>query len=274
MGDHRHGHDPGERLYVPGSSIVHRLPAHVKILAAIVTILAIVLTPPTAVWAFACYAVLLLVLVVTAGLPLRLLLPRMVIELPFVAFAVLLPFFGREPDIAVGPVSLSEPGLWAAWGIIAKATAGVLISLVLAATTPTRDLIDGLRRLRLPEILVQIVASMVRYVHVVTDEWTRMARAREARGFTVRGPGPGPCSRRAPEPSSSAPMNAASGSIWRCSAADTPDRRRRGSAVRSPRPSGSWPRSSPCWPPWWRRCRSRGSDDSGRRGPGPPPLLP
>ncbi len=188
MGDHRHRHDPGERLYVPGDSAVHRLPAHTKIVAAFVTVLAVVLTPPTAVWAFGCYAVLLLGLVLAAGLTARDVLPRLVIEVPFIAFAVLLPFVGRDPRVAVGPLELSEPGLWAAWGIIAKATAGIVVSIVLAATTPTRDLIDGLQRLRLPAVLVQIVASMVRYVHVVTDEWRRMARARAARGFTARGP--------------------------------------------------------------------------------------
>lgn len=188
MGDHRHGHDAGERLYVPGDSVVHRLPAHVKIVAAFVTVLAVVLTPPTAVWAFGCYALLLMLLVVSAGLTMRQVVPRLVIEVPFVAFALLLPLVGRDPRIPVGPVELSEPGLWAAWGIVAKATAGIVVSIVLAATTPTRDLIDGLQRLHLPAVLIQIVASMVRYLHVVSDEWNRMARARASRGFRARGP--------------------------------------------------------------------------------------
>ena len=82
-----------------------------------------------------CYAVLL-GLVLAAGLTARDVLPRLVIEVPFIAFAVLLPFVGRDPRVAVGPLELSEPGLWAAWGIIAKATAGIVVSIVLAATTP------------------------------------------------------------------------------------------------------------------------------------------
>jgi cobalt/nickel transport system permease protein len=35
---------------------------------------------------------------------------------------------------------------------------------------------------------VQILASMIRYVHVVGAEAQRMSRARQARGFSARGP--------------------------------------------------------------------------------------
>lgn len=188
VGDRPGGHDVGERLYVTGDSIVHRLPAHVKLLSAVTTILVVVLTPAQWWPAFLGYFALVTGVVAVARIPLRAVLARMTVELPFVVFAVLLPVVGRDPRIPVGPVELSEPGLWAMWNILAKATIGVAISITLAATTPARDLVGGLRRLHAPDLLVQILAAMVRYVHVVTAEYQRMAQARAARGFRARSP--------------------------------------------------------------------------------------
>ena len=62
-----------------------------------------------------------------------------------------------------------------------------MASILLAATTPARDLLLGLERLRVPTLLVQIAAFMLRYTHVVADEMGRMKIAREARGFTATG---------------------------------------------------------------------------------------
>ena len=188
VGDQPAGHDVGERLYVAGDSVIHRLPAHVKVLAALATVLVIVLTPPQPPWVFAGYAAALAAALRIAGVGWRTVAPRLVIEVPFIMFALLLPFVGRGPEVMVGPLELSEPGLWASWNILAKATLGLVVSVLLAATTSTRDLIAGLQKLRVPDVLVQIFASMVRYVHVVTGEWDRMSRARAARGFQARGP--------------------------------------------------------------------------------------
>jgi cobalt/nickel transport system permease protein len=81
---------------------------------------------------------------------------------------------------------VSEPGLVAALGLLAKATIGVLAALVLATTTEPRDLVAGLERLRLPQQLVQILGFMVRYLEVVTGDLHRMRVARESRGFRAR----------------------------------------------------------------------------------------
>lgn len=182
------GHDVGERLYLPGSTLVHRLPAHVKLVAAFGFVLVVVATPIRLGWAFAGYAALLLGVLALARLPAARLLPRMAVELPFVGFALLLPFVGRGPDVVLVGLSLSEPGLHSAATILAKATLGVATSVLLAATTRTHDLLGGLARLHLPEPLVQIASFMLRFVHVTADQWSRMGRARAARGFDATGP--------------------------------------------------------------------------------------
>lgn len=188
MGDHADGHLAGDRLYVPGSSRVHELPAQVKLVVALASVLLIVLTPPQAVWAFLVYFGLLSTVLAMAGLTLARIAPRFWIEVPFVVFAFLMPLIGQGPRIEVGPVLLSEAGLWSAWGLLAKATLGLFVSILLSATTTMSDLVQGLHRLRVPNLIVAILTSMIRYVNVVTDEAARMSRARAARGFTGKGP--------------------------------------------------------------------------------------
>ena len=78
-------------------------------------------------------------------------------------------------------VSLSEPGLWAAWNIVVKGTIGVAASIVLAATTSIPQVLDGLERLRVPRVIVAITAFMIRYGDVIGDEVRRMSIARESR---------------------------------------------------------------------------------------------
>lgn len=170
-------------LYLPGSSVVHRLPAQVKMVAAVVFVLIVVLTPREWLAAFVFDAALVLAAVVAAGLPLLVVARRMVVEVPFILFALLLPIVGHGPELAVGPFQLSEPGLWSAWNILAKATLGVAVSVLLAATTRSGELVAALGRLRVPGLLVQIASFMVRYVDVVTAEAARMRTARAARGF-------------------------------------------------------------------------------------------
>ncbi|POM27750.1 Energy-coupling factor transporter transmembrane protein EcfT [Actinomadura rubteroloni] len=174
------------RLYVPGASPVHRLPPQCKIVAVLAFVLAVVATPRERVWAFAAYAVLLGAVAVTARVPVTLVLRRVVIEAPFVAFAFLLPFVAEGHRVAVLGLRLSEDGLWGAWNILAKGTLGVVASLLLAATTEPRVLLLGVERLRMPRLITQIAAFMLRYVDVVTAELQRMRVARAARGFQAR----------------------------------------------------------------------------------------
>ena len=182
------GHAHGPRLHVPGDSVVHRAPAHVKLLALLGLVLLGVAVP--AGW-WAAYGVLLAVLlgvVAVSGVPLLVLVRRMWIEVPFLVFAVLLPFVATGPQVVVGPFRLSEPGLVAAGALVAKGTLGVLASLTLAATTEAADVLRGLRRLHVPDLLVQIMAFMLRYLDVVTADLARMTTAMRSRGHDPRSP--------------------------------------------------------------------------------------
>lgn len=178
-------------LYLPGSSPVHRLPAEVKIVAAIAVVLCVVATPREAFPAFGGYLLLLATVWAVARIPPGWIARRALIEAPFVVLAVLLPITGGAPYVEwpqIGQLglTLSEPGLLGAWNILVKGTLGVLTSLTLAATTPLRDLLLGLQRLHAPAIVVTIATLMLRYVDVIVDEARRMRIARISRGHDPR----------------------------------------------------------------------------------------
>ncbi len=176
----------GHKLHYHGHSAIHRLPAHIKLLALLGFMLTVVATPREWASVYAGYLGVLVVVIVWSTVPPLYIARRMVIEVPFVVFAALMPFIATGPRTELFGLTVSEPGLLAAWGLLAKGTLGVIASLTLAATTEPRDLLAGLEKLRFPNQLVQIMGFMIRYLDVVTDEMGRMRVARESRGFTAR----------------------------------------------------------------------------------------
>ena len=85
--------------------------------------------------------------------------------------------------IDLGPLSIgiSEDGMRTFLTIGLKSWVSVQAALLLAFTTPFHDLVDALRELRLPRVMVAIVSFMYRYLGVIGDEAGRMNRARAAR---------------------------------------------------------------------------------------------
>jgi cobalt/nickel transport system permease protein len=179
------GHD-AHLLYRPGTSPVHRLAPEAKIAAAVAFTVVVVSTPREAFWAFGGYAALVELVAAAARVPPGWLARRAAIEFPFVALAFGLPFLGGGERVSWVGLSLSVDGLLGGWNILAKASLGLLASLLLVGTTPVRDLILGLDRLRCPPALTQIATFMLRYLDVLAGEAARMRVARIARGDDPR----------------------------------------------------------------------------------------
>ncbi|WP_436786854.1 cobalt ECF transporter T component CbiQ [Yinghuangia sp. YIM S10712] len=173
-------------LYRPGDSPLHRLPPQCKLVAVVVFVLVVVSTPREAYWAFGVYALLLALAAGGGRVPVGYVARRVVVEIPFVVFAVALPFLATGPKTEFLGLTVSHSGLLGAWNILAKGTLGVVASILLAATTNVRDLLLGMERLRMPQLLVQIMQFMVRYSEVIAGEMGRMRVARESRGFQAK----------------------------------------------------------------------------------------
>ncbi|MGH8929691.1 MAG: cobalt ECF transporter T component CbiQ [Egibacteraceae bacterium] len=179
-----HAHTGG--LFLSGKSALHAMRPQCKLAAAFLFILAVVATPREAFWAYGCYALVLVGLTRLGNVPLPFVLRRLIIEAPFVAFALFLPIIGRGDRIDVLGLSLAVEGLWGAWNILVKGTLGVATTVIMAATTTVPEILHGLERLRMPRTFTAIAGFMVRYVDVITAEMRRMSIARVSRGYNPR----------------------------------------------------------------------------------------
>lgn len=173
-------------LYRHGHSHVHRMAPEAKVVATFALVLAVALTPREAVWAFAVHALLLLTVTRVAELPAPFVLGRLLVVLPFVAFALLVPFVADGDPVTVFGLSLSREGLWAAWNILAKAVLGATASIVLAGTTEEARILTGLERLHVPVTLTLVAAFMLRYLTIIAAEARRTRTAMAARGYAPR----------------------------------------------------------------------------------------
>ncbi|MBA3783868.1 MAG: cobalt ECF transporter T component CbiQ, partial [Nocardioides sp.] len=131
----------GHRLHFHGHSPIHRAPAHLKLVGLVSFMLVVVATPRQSYPVFAGYLVALLVVIAVSRVPFGYLAKRMVIEVPFLLFAVLVPFVSHGPRVDVLGVQVSETGLLAALALVIKGSLGVLASLTLAATTEPDELL-------------------------------------------------------------------------------------------------------------------------------------
>ena len=173
-------------LYVHEHSTLHRMAPEAKLVAALLIVTSIAVTPAQAIWAFAGFAVGLAAVIRIARLPFGFVLLRLAVVIPFLLFAVLIPFIAGGEQIEVGGVSLSRDGLWGMWNVFAKATLGATTSIVLAATTEIAEMLRGMAVLRVPAALTAIAMFMIRYLVVVSNELTRMRVAMTARGYDPR----------------------------------------------------------------------------------------
>ena len=180
--------------HIPRDSPIHRFDPRLKLLLAVAAIVGITLLPPGS---FVAFAVVWLVTVAASSLarlgPWRLVRGSWIV-LPFVIVA--LPLIFTRPGEAlvtvdIGPLSLTvtQEGVRDALSIVIKSWLSVQVALLLAYTTPFPTLIDALRSLHVPSIMVSIISFMYRYLAVIGEEAGRMNRARDARSASEAGRG-------------------------------------------------------------------------------------
>jgi cobalt/nickel transport system permease protein len=151
-------------------SPLHRLPASLKLAAALLLVLAIVATPMGQAPALAAIATFLVTLAALSRVPPRYLIGRLLLLEPLALGGALLAAF--------------QPDGWARLlAILTRSTLCLATMLLLTSTTPFAELLAVLRRLRLPALLVTVLALLYRYLFVLVDEAERLQRARRARSF-------------------------------------------------------------------------------------------
>ncbi len=182
--------------YRSGDSLVHRLDARVKLVLAVLFIATAALTPDGAWPAYALLAALALGVILLSRLGVGFVYRRSAVALPFALAAVTVMFSTPGQPLLVArilgwDVTLSDAGLVRFVSIVLKSWLSVQMAVVLTASTPFPGLLQAMRSLCLPKVLVAIVGFAYRYIFVIADEVMRMMRARAARSGSREGRGGG-----------------------------------------------------------------------------------
>ncbi len=102
-------------------------------------------------------------------IPVRHLIKRYILALPFIIFASLAIYFSNTQ--------------WASISMFFRISTCVLALILLSSTTPFFDLLKGLQNLKVPNIIIILLMFTYRYFFVYVEELHRMRQARKARGF-------------------------------------------------------------------------------------------
>lgn len=123
-----------------------------------------------------------------AELPYRMILPRMAAALPFCLFAGISNLlFDRTPLFVMGNITVSG-GLVALPVLLLRCLLCVSVILILVAVTPFQALVDQLRRLHIPVLLVTLLEMTYRYIGVLAEEAAGMITAYRLRGNGAKWP--------------------------------------------------------------------------------------
>ena len=178
--------------YLARASVVHRLDPRVKVVVALAFIAGVALLPDGA-WAVYGAAVgLVLAAAVAARLSPWLVVRRSLVGLPFLLAAVTVLFIPGRIVVA-GPwgLDVSDAGLIRFGSIVGRSLISLSAAVLLTATTRFPDVLHALRHLRVPAVLVAIIAFMYRYLFVLVEEVERLLRARASRSARPVGGGGG-----------------------------------------------------------------------------------
>jgi cobalt/nickel transport system permease protein len=164
--------------FAQGDSVVHRLDARAKLLAVIAYTAVLISFDRYAVAVLAPMVLGPLVLLRLGSVPLWFAARRVLILSPFILTLCLLsPLY----DHSAHPAAF---GPWQFWisDVAVKFALGMCALTAMMSTTPFASLLEAMRRLGAPRLLVVQLGFLYRYLFVLIDEGMRVRRGRDFRG--------------------------------------------------------------------------------------------
>ncbi len=170
-------------------SPVHKIDPRFKIIGCVGFILFAIFTAPTSFLTFASYGLLLAVLIALSKVPLRFILMRCLVIVPFVLMVAMFIPFMKKGQFAGGyslgslKLTVTYDGLFIFWNVLIKAFLSIMALTLLISTTKFTQFLKALQRLNIPQVFIMILSFMYRYIFVITDELELMLRAKKARSI-------------------------------------------------------------------------------------------
>ena len=172
----------GFQRYEAGSTPLHRLDARVKVVAALLLIVGVLLTPERRWIAYPLMWTLIGSLAAVAQVSAWRLSRLAGLALPFTLAASTLLFTTPGNPLVIG---ITDAGLARFAAIVLKSWLSMQAALLFAMSTAFTDVLWALEQLGLPKPLVAIVGYMYRYLFTLREEAERLMRARAARSGSV-----------------------------------------------------------------------------------------
>ena len=123
-------------------------------------------------------------------IPLKTYFNRLALDIPFILFALFLPFLSSENNDKVFEFfsfSIYQTGINDMFTILFKATLGLSVGIILTAVTSSMEIIYGLQKLKVPNIIIAIMSFTIRYIDVFIDEFKRVKISMASRGYVEKG---------------------------------------------------------------------------------------
>jgi cobalt/nickel transport system permease protein len=179
---HVHFLDPYRHSHSP----IHQLDGRVKFVLAVAFILTCSLTPMSAWAVFILLFALILSIEILSTLGVGYVLKRASLALPFVLAALPIIFTTKGMELFSLPIgswtlTASLEGLERFISVALKSWLSVQAAIILAACTPFPELLQAMRAVGIPRLLVAMFGLTWRYLFVLVDEALRLIRARAAR---------------------------------------------------------------------------------------------
>lgn len=148
-------------------------------------VFAIALTPNGRWGTWAIYGSAIALIILLSRVRLSVLLQRVVVEFVFIGVVILGTLFrdGGQILFQWGWIRITTEGLTVLGSVSLKAFLSLSILNTLILTTPVPALLHALAALRMPPLLVAILASMYRYIAVLIDEFNSMQKAARSRNL-------------------------------------------------------------------------------------------
>ncbi|WP_013323427.1 cobalt ECF transporter T component CbiQ [Gloeothece verrucosa] len=165
----------------------HSLTPQTRLLCTIISVFAIALTPNGHWKTWGVYGLGVLFVILLSRISLTQLLSRVGVEFAFVGVVLLGTLFRPEGEVvwSWGLIKITHIGLMVLGSVTLKVFLCLLMLNVLTLTTSIPSLFQALLALRTPPLLVAIMASMYRYLKVLTEEFNTMRRAALSRNLMV-----------------------------------------------------------------------------------------
>lgn len=170
-----------------GNSFIHNIEPRAKVLVTLAFIITVVSFSKYEVGRLLPFFIFPVIFLTVGNIPLSFLLKRLLLVSPFAIFiGIFNPLFDRGIALYFFGIAVSK-GFISFLSIMLRFLLTMSILILLIATTSFSGICYALKRFRIPELFINQLLFLYRYIFVLVEEAMRMTRAKELRTFGKKG---------------------------------------------------------------------------------------